>query len=249
MRTIGVPASRGVGFSWRGQRVTSQDVVVFPLGADLSSVSTPDFHVYTCSFPEELLAGVSESLSAGGLDELRRDATVLRCPAPALESVRRRLRRLCATIRGGNPRDEQDLLQLATHDLPARLLGAIAASHGAHAPTTTSRRQRALFRAEAYVERHARESISVQDVCRAAQVSQRTLEYAFMERFGLSPKAFLTAHRLNAARRELRAAQPATHKVADIANGWGFWHLGQFAADYREQFGELPSHTLRRGNG
>ena len=40
------------------------------------------------------------------------------------------------------------------------------------------------------------------------------------------------------------AADPSNEKVANVANRWGFWHLGQFAADYREQFGELPSHTL-----
>jgi AraC family transcriptional regulator, ethanolamine operon transcriptional activator len=32
--------------------------------------------------------------------------------------------------------------------------------------------------------------------------------------------------------------------IGDIANTWGFWHMGQFAADYRRQFGELPSETL-----
>lgn len=26
----------------------------------------------------------------------------------------------------------------------------------------------------------------------------------------------------------------------------GFWHMGQFAADYRAIYGELPSKTLRR---
>ena len=31
--------------------------------------------------------------------------------------------------------------------------------------------------------------------------------------------------------------------IAEIANGWGFWHMGQFAADYRQHFGALPSET------
>jgi AraC-like DNA-binding protein len=34
--------------------------------------------------------------------------------------------------------------------------------------------------------------------------------------------------------------------VHDVATRWGFWNLGEFAADYRRQFGELPSETLRR---
>jgi AraC family ethanolamine operon transcriptional activator len=35
----------------------------------------------------------------------------------------------------------------------------------------------------------------------------------------------------------------------EIAIEWGFWHMGQFAADYRRQFGELPSETLTREAG
>jgi AraC family ethanolamine operon transcriptional activator len=36
----------------------------------------------------------------------------------------------------------------------------------------------------------------------------------------------------------------ASSRIADVANRWGFWHMGQFAADYRRQFGELPSETV-----
>ena len=36
----------------------------------------------------------------------------------------------------------------------------------------------------------------------------------------------------------------STYSVADAANEWGFWHMGQFAKDYRRMFGELPSETL-----
>jgi AraC-like DNA-binding protein len=31
----------------------------------------------------------------------------------------------------------------------------------------------------------------------------------------------------------------------DAAARWGFWHLGQFSRDYKGQFGELPSQTLK----
>jgi AraC-like DNA-binding protein len=34
--------------------------------------------------------------------------------------------------------------------------------------------------------------------------------------------------------------------ITEAAAEWGFWHMGKFAADYRRQFGELPSETLRR---
>jgi len=29
-----------------------------------------------------------------------------------------------------------------------------------------------------------------------------------------------------------------------IANQYGFWHMGQFAKDYNNLFGELPSETI-----
>ena len=85
-------------------------------------------------------------------------------------------------------------------------------------------------------------------MCQAAGVSWRTQDYAFRECFGVTPKAYLTALRLDGVRRELVPTDPPV-KIADVANRWGFWHLGQFAADYRRQFGELPSETLRRRGG
>ena len=58
-------------------------------------------------------------------------------------------------------------------------------------------------------------------------------------------KNYLKATRLNAVRTEIRRGDLGV-KIADIANLWGFWHLGQFARDYRNMFEELPSKTLAR---
>jgi AraC family ethanolamine operon transcriptional activator len=60
----------------------------------------------------------------------------------------------------------------------------------------------------------------------------------------VTPKAYLQAERLKRVRRGLREADARTAQVTDVANAWGFWHMGQFAADYRKLFGELPSQTL-----
>jgi AraC-like DNA-binding protein len=34
--------------------------------------------------------------------------------------------------------------------------------------------------------------------------------------------------------------------IIELAGVNGFWHMGQFAADYRRIYGELPSETLNR---
>ena len=58
--------------------------------------------------------------------------------------------------------------------------------------------------------------------------------------------AYLKQKRLEAARRTLLAASPLTTSVTEVATQWGFFHLGRFARDYSQLFGELPSETLKR---
>jgi AraC family ethanolamine operon transcriptional activator len=115
-------------------------------------------------------------------------------------------------------------------------------------PALTRGRDLAAQAAQAYIERHVQEAISVKDICAAAGVSQRTLEYAFEMKFGLTPKPFLLAYRLNLVRKELRSCDPVTTKIVEIANDYEFWHMGRFAAYYRQLFDELPSETLKRIN-
>jgi len=100
--------------------------------------------------------------------------------------------------------------------------------------------------AEDYALSHTAERIHVSDLCEAAGVSERTLQYAFKELLGMSPMAYLTQLRLHRARQTLRAATHASTTVAKEALRWGFWHFGDFSRAYKECFEELPSETLRR---
>ena len=100
--------------------------------------------------------------------------------------------------------------------------------------------------AEEYCLAHTDERIHVTDLCKAASVSERTLEYAFREITGLTPMAYLVRLRLHRVRQALLGADPDSTTVSVEALNWGFWHFGEFAGAYKECFGELPSETLRR---
>jgi AraC-like DNA-binding protein len=84
------------------------------------------------------------------------------------------------------------------------------------------------------------------DLCRAAGVSERSLEYAFREIVGMTPTAYLTRVRLHRVRKALQAATHASTTVSAEALNQGFWHFGELSRAYRACFGELPSETLRR---
>nr|WP_316640302.1 helix-turn-helix domain-containing protein [uncultured Roseateles sp.] len=87
-------------------------------------------------------------------------------------------------------------------------------------------------------------AMTMLELCRRVGASQRKLEYCFQGVLGMSPAKYLRAARLNGVRRELKRASTGGPGVQDIAARWGFWRQGEFAADYRRQFGELPSATL-----
>jgi AraC-like DNA-binding protein len=99
---------------------------------------------------------------------------------------------------------------------------------------------------EDYALSHAGDHLYVSDLCRAAAVSERTLEYAFKAVMGLTPMTYLVRLRLHRVRQALLAGTQGSTTVSAEALNWGFWHFGEFSRAYKECFGELPSDTLRR---
>ena len=103
-------------------------------------------------------------------------------------------------------------------------------------------RSRVISRVLEYLDANAGQ-IFVRELYVQAGASWRTLDRAFRDRFGITPKQYLMIDRLTRAHEELRCAAP-DRTVSEIATKWGFWHLGRFAALHKRQFGELPSETL-----
>lgn len=111
---------------------------------------------------------------------------------------------------------------------------------------TRERHSSIVQAAEDYVLSHPSGHLYLTDLCKATDVSVRTLQYAFQEVIGMTPMAYLTKLRLHRVRQSLRLADHASTTVSQEATRWGFWHFGDFSRAYKDCFGELPSDTLRR---
>jgi AraC-like DNA-binding protein len=148
--------------------------------------------------------------------------------------------------------DSHERRSAAKRDLLETVVSAVASA----SPLQLDRRDRTrrgqsdvVRAAERYALAHADDRLYVKDLCQAAAVSERTLEYAFRAEMGISPIAYLTRIRLHRVHEELVAASSGRTRVTQVALRWGFWHFGEFARAYRDCFQELPSDTLRRAQG
>jgi AraC-like DNA-binding protein len=122
-----------------------------------------------------------------------------------------------------------ELLMAWPHSLTARL--------GSQAAGRT-----AVDRALDFIHADPGAALSLADVARAAGVGMRALTRGFEKRRGISPIRYLQQCRLERARADLLDGRGS---VTEIAYRWGFGNLGDFAASYRDRYGERPSATLR----
>jgi AraC family ethanolamine operon transcriptional activator len=86
---------------------------------------------------------------------------------------------------------------------------------------------------------------SIGELRRSAHVSERRLREAFLDLFGMPPTRYFRAWGLNQVHSRLVESNPGSRSVTQVASSVGFTHLGRFAAQYRQVYGEVPSHTLR----
>jgi len=97
-----------------------------------------------------------------------------------------------------------------------------------------------------FIETHAGQPLTLSQIAMAAGVTARALQYAFRRHYGTTPIGYLRQVRLDRAHQELRIADPAAGlTVHAVARRWGWSDSSKFTAAYQQQYGQLPSRTLR----
>lgn len=111
-------------------------------------------------------------------------------------------------------------------------------------PETRSAGADYVRRAEELMWARFDEPVTIADISETLGIGVRSLQIAFHEHRGHTPREALTRIRLEEVRRRLGAARKSQN-ISSIAFDCGFTHLGRFSSAYRQFFGELPSETVR----
>lgn len=131
----------------------------------------------------------------------------------------------------------------------AQLMNDLAGALGDLSPEARreqpGRRRQTLHRAIEFSE-GLREPVTVPRYAAATGMSQRSLELAFQESLGISPRQYLRWHRMHNAHCELLAGDAESSTITGIAARWGFTELGRFSVEYKRLYGESPGATLKR---
>ncbi|MCP4381382.1 MAG: helix-turn-helix domain-containing protein [Hyphomicrobiales bacterium] len=213
-------------------------ILVYPIGSEIHCFSGADFEIHTISIDDDVLAQLCQNLELIFPSNKQRPE-IFPVTQERILFLQQRLEFLRFPAR---PMQEHALYEALS------TLVKLWIPFRSTRPSTPdgTRGEAAVASCLERLNAPGWETLSLNDLTAHAAVSERTLQYAFRERFGATPSEFVKMRRLNSVRSALMRSDRAAVKVGDIAAENGFWHIGQFAADYKRAFGEVPSATVSR---
>lgn len=246
LRTFAIPVTGHLRLNWLGTTVDDDSILIFQPHRGLDCVSWDDFDMFIFSIPEQQMVELCHDLGYPSLPETIRQSDIIRCQPISMAALRRMFAIITQNLRQYLCNTPQSIQEAIQQIIPTMLINTLASAQETTISHPRRMRDNVIKQIKTYIDITPDLVPKVSDLCNMFNVSQRTLEYAFGEHFGIGPKGYLKVHRLNQVRRVLRQKPHPVEKVADAANNFGFWHMGQFAADYRNLFGELPSETFKQ---
>lgn len=248
-RSIVIPNLKKGSFSWLGKTITNNQLLIFPKNRNLDAVSFDGFEIFIIDIKEEYLfllldrLGLSKAYHLFNGDEQfinldKRFATIFHQTAEKFLQL--------ALIQKSKGIKNAQLELSLLDNLVTPLLIYIYTNDNFDFKQTARKRDKAISKAVEIINFQTEITPSISELCSLTNISERTLEYAFMEKFQISPSEYIKATKLHKVRNELVLAKEKHLDISTIANKYGFWHSGQFAADFKHQFGVLPSNIFNK---
>ncbi len=243
---------RGGASVWCG----SQEVISDPNVASLPS-PTESLRMRWAADSPHLIVRFSQSAVISQLEQLAQSdvhgppvfAPAVRLEQAEVTPVLSFVSYLCATLDADPGFSGSQLARQAESYLLSTLLLRLQHSHRPMLDAAARRvlLPRAVRRAQEFMRAHAGEPLTLIDLCVHLGVSARSLQQAFLDATGESPMNHWRGLRLDLVHQALQGSSASDWPgvVTRIAQRYGFFHAGHFAAHYRRRFGERPIDTTR----
>ncbi len=247
-RTFAFYTGENAKFLWRKKDIPHNGLLIFPLDATLDVISDSIKTItYAISFPEEELISRLQKNERILYETIVSKNDVILMDESTMEQLHEVYGRYMQSVE-----EDPDLIHSKNfytclkEELISLLIEIVLNKESSNIPNPKD--QMVLFweKIESYIETHKSRPIMISELAKAVGIGERSLYRMFNDRFSLTPKAYLNTLRLNGVNNDLTKISSSEKTIADIANNWGYWHMGQFAADYKRLFGELPSQTINK---
>ncbi len=220
---------------WRGQNFSDQ-IAVYAPGSEIDAISPPGFKVITISISETVIECWRQIYENEGKRKLSFPRGLVSVEKDKLNKIRG-----IAKIFATKATPFSTIKKIEEH-LVSELLNAICYSVPHSGRLARLNKFKTFKKLTIYIDEHLGSEVYLSALCKAGDISPRTVQRLFRHFIDDTPKSYIRARRLNNVKRDLFRNRHDT-LISDIANKWGFWHLGQFAHDYHKLFGILPSET------
>lgn len=188
----------------------------------------------------DLAQGGNETLEFGGLKAVDFETV------PTLWNY---ILTICRDLGEAEPSFDGTLAQQAERTFYLLVLKAVSNAYDRAPPLVEDDAPSAPYyirRVEQYIRDFAKDPIDMDDLVKAGGVSSRSIYNGFKRFRASTPMAYLKTVRLDLARAELlQGSEGEAISVTDAALRVGYTNMSQFSRDYRMQFSETPSRTLR----
>ncbi len=240
-----MPSQRIPSAHVNGQPVAPGVAHAFGREAEVAAATAGPVQFATVSFSPEVLLSAAQALRVEIDLPDRYEFRPVRGPTPArLNGLMLDMRRFVRDT--GKPALRVEETAAVARALVGIGVGCFAADRGQTRllPQARLNSLRIVRACEEYAAASHYQSVTLAELCRASDVSERRVRHAFYQCYGMSPTAYLRIAALNEVRHALLEESPMPQTVSRVASDHGFWHLSRFAGQYRALFGELPSATF-----
>jgi len=245
-RSFVIPIKRNQRFIWFNKGRGGDEILVFPKNCKLNAITFNKFDAFILSIKEHLLV---EKIDELGCTQCASIFTDEEKELYLSESFAKEFYDMASFFLTKHITSEdyskinQKQHKILVHKIINTLINYLDTTEIIEEKSRKSRKTKALEKAIDIIQNSNDSLFSVKELSILTNTSERTLLYAFKEKYDITPSEYLKAYRLNKVKNELFALKNQNVKISEIAGKYHFWHMGQFAKDFKKHFGILPSEV------
>ena len=234
--TFLIPGNMDQDISWRKNKLKGNRIGILKSGMEHSGISRPNFVGKPVSISNNYLKEIATILGYPNFIDYINKNEIVEINKNRAQQIQKMVSLLC------NFEFNDELL--FTYELPKLIIESISENNSKDSFSILKPSNHIFKKTQDFIESNIDHKLNILSLCKEVGVCERNLRYIFKDKIGISPKKYIQSVKLNKVRRMLKT-NPMSENVNNIATSFGFWHSGQFAADYKRLFGELPSDTLK----